>query len=422
MVGVLLSQLITDDKNLPLKSGIPSLDEHLNGGFARRSIYEIFGPPGIGKTLFGIQLINVNFHAGGEKVLWIDCNKASPMSCIDSGSERNVSHVFIHKISELLIFLQNLMLPDNEYPPYSLIIVDGFSQLLNNNLNVISKRREKYDPFYLHTVKCKNLVLLLSKMTKYAHINNSTILLLDDSMNTTYQQHLLSALDNSTLGIVADGSNFFVSDSAAIAQRRRNVHTLKSALVANAGMGNKDSKWEIFLKYRIGLFWDFLNKKSYMKKGSNKLYRTRVAIVYDLHGNNAERGKSPRDGETNSNGKRPRIWGNSTPVPQYNSEDHVVVPFQFPLAYGQQEQEQEQRESTPPDLQAANLQQAAPLHSPLTHPTVLTSFQNSVSSSLQLSSFTTNSSTSPTSASPTDDHHLFPSANAADDVAYDSDV
>ncbi|MCQ5086636.1 hypothetical protein NE685_12850, partial [Cutibacterium acnes] len=51
-----LSQLIVESPK-PLSSGITGLDEILNLGFQARSIYEIFGPPGIGKTNFGIQLV-----------------------------------------------------------------------------------------------------------------------------------------------------------------------------------------------------------------------------------------------------------------------------------------------------------------------------------------------------------------------------
>ena len=78
-LGIPLSQLISSNV-CPLTSGIPSLDKALDNGFYRRSIYEIFGVPGIGKTQLGKSLVNNMLKdQKDENILWIDTNKTVNM-------------------------------------------------------------------------------------------------------------------------------------------------------------------------------------------------------------------------------------------------------------------------------------------------------------------------------------------------------
>lgn len=86
-LGIPLSQLIVESPK-PLSSGITGLDEILNLGFQARSIYEIFGPPGIGKTNFGIQLVcNAlediqQSEINDDKILWIETFQEMPINIL----------------------------------------------------------------------------------------------------------------------------------------------------------------------------------------------------------------------------------------------------------------------------------------------------------------------------------------------------
>lgn len=278
-LGIPLSQLINSNI-CPLTSGISSLDKALDNGFYRRSIYEIFGVPGIGKTQLGKQLVNNMLKdRKDEKILWIDTNKTVNMgdqnwttaTDDDGGVFGNVFYVRIRKLSELIFYLQKLLSSGDDAPKYSLIIIDGFSQLLVNHLNIILNHG--IDPRQLHDIKCKRLIVILTLLTKYAHLNNSIIVLIDDCMNTSYQwenNELYSGIYNEdNLDILENGNNFFVSDKQSLL-KRKNVQSLKSSLIANCAMGNKDNSWERYFKARIGLYWDWTIKSDNFEEILNK--------------------------------------------------------------------------------------------------------------------------------------------------------
>ncbi|CCC68504.1 hypothetical protein NCAS_0B04200 [Naumovozyma castellii] len=323
--GISLSQLIVDNPE-PLLSGISELDESLNVGFQSRSIYEIYGPPGIGKTKFGIQLVNngLSRNSGQDHVLWIETHRCIPWNLVKNEEEeeeedkiKRFSKVRLNKFTQLLIFFQNLL--KEERDPYQLIIIDGFSQTICDHIQIL--RNRGMDEKQIHNVKCNHLILLFTWMTKYTHSKRSTIILLDDCMNTSYQQLDLHSFEDD-FEMVDDGSNFFVrstmsnnnnnnnngstatsfSSSPPSASsrdrafggrgRRRNIQVLKSALVANSAMGAKDFKWEIFLKCRIGFFWNWkeetLRADNFSKTHRRQFDRCRLAIVFDPHDERAK--------------------------------------------------------------------------------------------------------------------------------------
>ena len=311
--GVPLSQLIVE-KPEPLTTGTLIFDDLLGGGFQSGNIYEIYGPPGIGKTRFGIELIENSLKRSNEdSVLWIETFIPLPLNLISNNT--NVYNVKIEKFTELLVFFTKLISLSSHY---KLIVIDGFSQLLVNHLNSLITR-DKLSPnqgatnkLNIHELKCRDLILLFSTMTKYANKHNSTIILLNNCMNTSYQSGLLtnngsnsnSSMSNdyeNTFEVIGDGSNFFVSSTISsntlnennsgnnvlfgrnTISGKRNVQMLKSALIANSGMGSKDSKWEIFLKARIALLWDWSHRQDF-QTGNNKSKipkRTRIAVIYD---------------------------------------------------------------------------------------------------------------------------------------------
>ncbi|KOH00929.1 DNA repair protein rad55 [Saccharomyces pastorianus] len=347
--GIPLSQLIIESPK-PLSSGITGLDEILSLGFQARSIYEIFGPPGIGKTNFGIQLVSRSLEnmkpleKNDDKILWIEAFQDMPINILRERFpkfdivEENVKRVRIMKFGQLLYFFQNLF-KLSQSMKYKLIIIDGFSQLLCDHLCTLSKRSGGVIDKTIHDLKCRHLILIFTAMTKYTHSTGSTIILLNDCMNTAFQSNEFGSLEED-YEVLEDGSNFYVNSNSD--RRKSNVHILKSALVANIAMGGKDSTWEVFLRDRIGLFRDwneqadetiFVKSKRVktpssqdneactikeMRINKRNFENFRIAIVFNLHGDDRER---DRDG---GRPKRTR-----------NSEDrNRIVKFDFDRATG----------------------------------------------------------------------------------------
>lgn len=299
-LGVPLSQLLSSNP-CPLASGIEPLDKALHDGFYKRSIYEIFGVPGIGKTQLAKQLVtNMNKEQPQENVLWIDTNKTVNMSdqeWFDDNKDYNIFKIRIKKFSELIFYFQQL-LKDKIGKKYSLIIIDGFSQLVVNYINVILSRGA--DSRQLHDIKCKRLIVMMTLLTKYTHSNNSIVILLNDCMNTSFQWENNSSLtgiyNEDNLDILNNGNNFLVSDRQSLL-KRKNVQNLKSALIANCAMGNKDSSWEIFIKAKIGLYWDWINKDNEwfrLHNSQRKPVKCIIAIVQEPNTNKSERGNKRR--------------------------------------------------------------------------------------------------------------------------------
>ena len=119
--------------------------------------------------------------------------------------------------------------------------------------------------------RVKSLITLLTTITKYTHSMKSTVIMLNDTMNTSFQEHA-----DDTIVPVNEESHFLVRS-----HRRKNVQVLKSGLVANIGVGGKDSRWEVFIKSRIGLFWDW--DRSHLRKSRRYPEKNRIAVVFNLN-------------------------------------------------------------------------------------------------------------------------------------------
>ena len=264
-LGITLSQLIVE-RPKPISSGIGCLDNALGGargGFEPNSIYEIFGPPGIGKTKLGIQVLKTELRKD-EKCLWIETHKCMPANLVGDTGEK-LNRIRITKFSQLVFFFQELK------EPYPLIVIDGLSQILNDYLHVRSIHSTTRANDSLHSAKVKSLITLLTTITKYTHSMKSTVIMLNDTMNTSFQEHA-----DDTIVPVNEESHFLVRS-----HRRKNVQVLKSGLVANIGVGGKDSRWEVFIKSRIGLFWDW--DRSYLRKNRRYPEKNRIAVVFNLN-------------------------------------------------------------------------------------------------------------------------------------------
>ncbi|KAF9734816.1 rad55 protein [Paraphaeosphaeria minitans] len=150
-------------------TGLPQLDKHLAphglpgraiaGGYVRGKVTEIFGPPGVGKTAFGIQAA-VSALREGQKVVWLDaaCAPLVPQRFTNvlladgdpvlqastappkvPGTPRISpdemrSHFHHYAVPTLAHLLALVMHPPTSFPPpnTSLIVIDSISTLFDN--------------------------------------------------------------------------------------------------------------------------------------------------------------------------------------------------------------------------------------------------------------------------------------------------
>ncbi|MCJ1476078.1 hypothetical protein MMC13_004743 [Lambiella insularis] len=155
---------LSTQQSIPISTGLPQLDailagrdsqisshEPTRGGIAKGQITEVYGPPGVGKTTFALQLC-ANVLTAGETVVWVDTGKpvvgsrlrdivsACPLlqqeeppsspSASRSASEllEEMHYFFTPTLPHLLALLVH---PSPFFPPdkTSLIIVDNISSL-----------------------------------------------------------------------------------------------------------------------------------------------------------------------------------------------------------------------------------------------------------------------------------------------------
>ncbi|KAI1447606.1 P-loop containing nucleoside triphosphate hydrolase protein [Annulohypoxylon stygium] len=156
-----LEDLGTDPQRF-IPTNLPSLDQALNdvisdsssalprpGGLQKGQVIEIWGPPGSGKTAFGIQLA-ANILCQGEKVIWVDGfhpisprrlhdvivstqspSSPSPTPPSIEGQTDNFLHFRAPTLAHLIGLLckpTSNAIPDNT----SLIVIDTLSSLLNH--------------------------------------------------------------------------------------------------------------------------------------------------------------------------------------------------------------------------------------------------------------------------------------------------
>ncbi|KAF1980190.1 P-loop containing nucleoside triphosphate hydrolase protein [Bimuria novae-zelandiae CBS 107.79] len=152
-----------------VRTGLSQLDKHLaphglpgrtaTGGYMRGKVTEIFGPPGVGKTAFGIQAA-VSALREGHKVVWLDaaCAPLVPQRFNDvllaankpvlqassappkvpstsSMSPDEMQSQFHHYAPPTLAHLLALFVrPPSSFPPpnTSLIVIDSLSTLFDN--------------------------------------------------------------------------------------------------------------------------------------------------------------------------------------------------------------------------------------------------------------------------------------------------
>ncbi|AEH06209.1 DNA repair and recombination protein RadB [Methanothermococcus okinawensis] len=147
------------------------LKEILKGNIERKTITQIYGPPGVGKTNIGI-ISAINFIRKGFKVVYVDTEGGLSIERIKQIAGDEIENILNNLIiyepesfEEQSILLEKLLYIDN----LGLVIVDGISSLYrlelsdkvdeNTRLNRILGRQILT---LLNTAKKKNLAVLIT--------------------------------------------------------------------------------------------------------------------------------------------------------------------------------------------------------------------------------------------------------------------
>ncbi|KAF2403405.1 P-loop containing nucleoside triphosphate hydrolase protein [Trichodelitschia bisporula] len=183
-----------------ISTGLPQLDTILlgpqersrssqrAGGLARGQVTEMYGPPGVGKTAFGIQAAASAIHAG-HKVVWLDA--ATPLAfprleaviaAAGDGtrSPKELMSMVHHFAVPTLAHLLALVLhPVPSFPPpgTGLIVVDAVSLLFENAYENDRPKGTKNDAKWLSGRRYAILGELMSNLVRMATRGNLAVLL-----------------------------------------------------------------------------------------------------------------------------------------------------------------------------------------------------------------------------------------------------
>jgi DNA repair protein RadB len=155
------------------------LDEILNGDIEKKTITQIYGPPGVGKTNLCI-ISAINFIRNGYKVAYIDTEGGLSTERIKQISNNNEE--FRNILNNLIIYepesfeeqsniLKQLALIDN----LGLIIVDGIASLYRLELSDDINQNAKVNRIM------GSQILILNKISKK---NNSAVLITNQITDT----------------------------------------------------------------------------------------------------------------------------------------------------------------------------------------------------------------------------------------------
>ena len=147
------------------------LNEILKGNIERKTITQIYGPPGVGKTNIGI-ISTINFIKKGFKVVYVDTEGGLSIERIKQISGNDIETILDNLIiyepesfEEQSAILEKLFLIDN----LGLVVVDGISSLyrleLSDNVNENTRLNRilgKQILTLLNIAKKKNVAVLIT--------------------------------------------------------------------------------------------------------------------------------------------------------------------------------------------------------------------------------------------------------------------
>ena len=147
------------------------LNEILKGNIERKTITQIYGPPGVGKTNIGI-ISAINFIKKGFKVVYVDTEGGLSIERIKQISGNDIENILDNLIiyepesfEEQSAILEKLLFIDN----LGLVVVDGISSLyrleLSDNVNENTRLNRilgKQILTLLNIAKKKNVAVLIT--------------------------------------------------------------------------------------------------------------------------------------------------------------------------------------------------------------------------------------------------------------------
>ena len=147
------------------------LNEILKGNIERKTITQIYGPPGVGKTNIGI-ISAINFIKKGFKVVYVDTEGGLSIERIKQISGNDIENILDNLIiyepesfEEQSAILEKLFFIDN----LGLVVVDGISSLyrleLSDNVNEntgLNRILGKQILTLLNIAKKKNVAVLIT--------------------------------------------------------------------------------------------------------------------------------------------------------------------------------------------------------------------------------------------------------------------
>ncbi|SCU81497.1 LAFA_0C05336g1_1 [Lachancea sp. 'fantastica'] len=299
-LGVSLSQLIVEQPE-PFLSGYEALDQVLKG-FQPKCIYEVFGLPGMGIAEIGTNLAKGALQTN-RSTLWIDAHHTTPLYDLEG-----LDHVKFDKFTQYVFYFQQLAEQSRgeiyeQERKYELIVIRGLSKVVSSYLHSTSSS-QAIDS--VHQFKNKSLITLFTAMTKYAQRYKTAIVMFNDAMNTGYTTS--GSHNNSNESWTAQFQSYTEESPFLVrSSKRKAVQVLRSALVANLGVGSKDQVWEVFLKRRIGIFLEWDRSRPWNRVPS----KHRIAMVQDL--------SIGPDGDVIV----PLMHDNKSPIKQLDAKTHV---------------------------------------------------------------------------------------------------
>ena len=170
-----------------LKTGVPGLDEILQGGLPEAALYLVEGDPGSGKTTLGLQYL-IQGIINGESCLYITLSESKHELCEVAQSHGwCLDQITIHEIFSSSVFTHH----EQQYTFFHTAEIEltQTHKDLEELLERLKPRRIVLDSLTDLRIMAKNPLLLrrqIQALKQIAERHNSVILMLDDIVSKDY--------------------------------------------------------------------------------------------------------------------------------------------------------------------------------------------------------------------------------------------